>query len=356
MAELSLADQIDAQIRAAGPISLATYMGLCLSHPRHGYYAAGRPIGVKGDFITAPEISQMFGELVGFFVVNLWQQMGSPPSFTLLELGPGRGTLMADALRAAGKADGFENALHLQLFESNVNLKAEQEKRLGKYHPYWASEIHAVSDDPLFVVANEFFDALPIQQYESAEDGWHERLIGLRDGKRVWGLSPVTIADGSMPVELHGADPGRAYEVSFAAAELMQKLARKVAKQGGAIIAIDYGYPETKFGNTFQAVRNHAFADALEAPGQTDLSAHVNFAVLGETAKATGLVVAPLATQGEFLLRLGIGERAKSLARANPAEAANIARAVERLTAPEQMGTLFKVFCAHSPGLKPAGF
>ncbi|MDO8359178.1 MAG: SAM-dependent methyltransferase [Devosia sp.] len=356
MAELSLADQIDAQIRTTGPISLATYMGLCLGHPRHGYYAAGRPIGAKGDFITAPEISQMFGELVGFFVVNLWQQMGSPLSFTLLELGPGRGTLMADALRAASKADGFENALHLQLFESNSNLKAEQEKRLGKYHPYWAPEIDIVSDDPLFVIANEFFDALPIRQFVRAEGGWHERLVGLRDNGRAFGLSPTPIANDAMPEELRGAQPGEVLELATAATDAMQRLCRKIAVQGGAILAIDYGYARTQTGETLQALRNHAFADPLAAPGQTDLSAHVNFAVVGEAAKAAGLAVAPLATQGEFLLRLGIGERAKALARANPNEAANIARAVERLTAPEQMGTLFKVLCAHSPRLKPAGF
>ena len=356
MADLSLGDVIDTQIRTTGPMSLASYMTLCLSHPRRGYYAAGRPIGAAGDFITAPEISQMFGELVGFFIVNLWQQMGSPLSFTLLELGPGRGTLMADALRAATKADGFENALHLQLFESNANLKAEQEKRLGQYHPYWAPEIDIVSEDPIFVIANEFFDALPIRQYVRAEDGWHERLVGLRDGKRVFGLSPTPIANDAVPEELRGAAPGEVLELATAATEAMQRLTRKIALQGGAILAIDYGYDRTQTGETLQAVRNHAFADPLGAPGETDLSSHVNFAILGEAAKATGLAVAPLATQGELLLRLGIGERAKALARANPAEAANIARAVERLTAPEQMGTLFKAFCAHSPGLKPAGF
>ena len=356
MASLSLAEQIDTQIRTTGPMSLATYMGLCLSHPRHGYYAAGRPIGAKGDFITAPEISQMFGELIGFFVVNLWQQMGQPTSFTLLELGPGRGTLMADALRAASKAEGFENALHLQLFESNKLLKGEQEKRLGNYSPYWASESDALSDDPVFVIANEFFDALPIRQYVKAADGWHERLVGLNAEGRIFGLSPTPIADIAAPEEVRGAKPGEVLELGAAGVEAMQRLARKIAVQGGAILAIDYGYGRTQTGETLQAVRNHAFADPLEAPGEADLSAHVNFGVLGEAAKAAGLAVAPLTDQGELLLRLGIGERAKALAKANPQEAANIARAVERLTAPSQMGVLFKALCAHSPGLKPAGF
>jgi len=354
--ELSLAQQIDTQIRTTGPMSLATYMSLCLTHPRQGYYAVGRPIGADGDFITAPEISQMFGELIGFFFVNLWQQMGQPTSFTLLELGPGRGTLMQDALRAASRADGFENALHLQLFDSNKLLRAEQEKRLGNYSPYWASEIDAVSNDPLFVVANEFFDALPIKQFVKTDDGWHERLVGLHEGQRAFGLSPTPIAEAAAPPEVHGAFAGEILELSPAAADTMQRISRKIALQGGAILALDYGYERTSTGETLQAVKSHAFADVLETPGDADISAHVNFGVLGEAARATGLAVAPLAHQGEWLLKLGLGERAKALARSNPSEAGNIARAVERLTSPQQMGTLFKVLCAHSPGLKPAGF
>lgn len=263
---------------------------------------------------------------------------------------------MQDALRAASRAEGFENALHLQLYESNKLLRGEQERRLGAYSPYWANEIDAVSDDPLFVIANEFFDALPIKQFVKTDDGWHERLVGLRDGLRAFGLSPTPIADTAAPPEVHGAYAGEILELSVAAAETMQRLGRKVALQGGAILAIDYGYEQTQTGETLQAVKSHAFADPLEAPGDADISAHVNFGVLAESAKATGLAVPPLARQGEWLLKLGIGERAKALARSNPSEAGNIARAIERLTSPEQMGTLFKVLCAHSPGLRPAGF
>ena len=337
-------------------MSVSTYMNLCLSHPHQGYYAIGRPIGAAGDFITAPEISQMFGEFIGFFFVNLWQQMGEPKNFTLLELGPGRGTLMQDALRAASKADGFENALHLQLYESNKLLRGDQERRLGNYSPYWATEIDAVGEDPLFVVANEFFDALPIKQFVKTDDGWHERLVGLVEDQRAFGLSPTPIADSAAPEEVHGAFAGEVLELSNAAVEIMQRLSRKVALQGGAILAIDYGYEQTQTGETLQAVKSHAFADVLEFPGETDISSHVNFAVLADAARATGLAVAPLAKQGEWLLKLGLGQRAKALASANPAEAGNIARAIERLTSPDQMGTLFKVLCAHSPGLRPAGF
>jgi NADH dehydrogenase [ubiquinone] 1 alpha subcomplex assembly factor 7 len=356
VAKLSLAEQIDAQIRATGPMSLATYMTLCLSHPRDGYYAKGRPIGAHGDFITAPEISQMFGELIGFFVVNLWQQMGSPISFTLLELGPGRGTLMSDALRAASKADGFADALHLQLFESNTDLKAEQQKRLAAHNPYWSTEIDAVSEDPLIVVANEFFDALPIRQFVKTDDGWHEQLVGLKDNARAFGLSPTPIAESAAPPEVRGAFAGEVLELGTAAVDAVQRLSRKIALQGGALLAIDYGYDRTQTGETLQAVKDHQFADPLESPGDVDLSAHVNFGVLAEAARAAGLATAPITPQSDFLLRLGLGERARKLAKSNPSEAANIARAVERLTSPAQMGTLFKTFCAHSPGLRPAGF
>ena len=353
---IPLPDLIDLQIRQAGPMSIATYMGLALTHPRVGYYTGADPLGAAGDFVTAPEISQMFGELIGFFVVNLWQQMGEPKSFTLLELGPGRGTLMQDALRVAARAEGFLDACHLQLFETNPALKAQQAERLGQYHPYWASEIDAVADDPLFVVANEFFDALPIRQFVKAPDGWHERQVGLRDGRRAFGLSPTPIPDGAMPEGLRDAAPGEIYEVSLAAADAMQRLGKRIATQRGALLAIDYGYERTQTGETLQAVRRHTFADPLEAPGETDLSAHVDFGALARIAGDLGLKVEPLATQRDFLGRLGIVERASALAKANPAQLESIAAALRRLTDSSEMGTLFKVFCAHAGEIEPAGF
>ena len=351
----SLSEIIDMQIRTNGPMSIATYMGLALTHPREGYYKAGTPLGAKGDFITAPEISQMFGELIGFFLVNLWQQMNEPKSFTLLELGPGRGTLMQDALRVATRAEGFENALHLQLYETHPELKAEQATRLDKYTPYWAGEIDTVSDDPLFVVANEFFDALPIRQFVKGEQGWHERQVGLKDGKRVFGLSPTPIPETAMPEAVRGAAVGEIYEANLAAVDVMQRLSRIVARQGGAILAIDYGYPRTRTGETLQAVSRHAFADPLEAPGAADLSAHVDFGALAEAAKAAGLVAHKVTPQGEFLKRLGIFERAEMLIKANPGQKAAIEAALDRLTGAAQMGELFKAFVVASPGLTPPG-
>lgn len=354
--QMKLADLIDRQIRETGPMSIATYMGLALTHPREGYYTGADPLGAKGDFVTAPEISQMFGELIGFFVVNLWQQMGEPRSFTLLELGPGRGTLMQDALRVAAKAEGFLDACHLQLFETNPALKAQQAERLGKYNPYWASEIDAVADDPLFVVANEFFDALPIRQFVRAPDGWHERQVGLRDGQRAFGLSPTPIANEAMPEAVRGAAIGEIYEVNLAAADALQRLGKRIAAQRGAILAIDYGYAETQAGETLQAVRKHAFAAVLEAPGEVDLSAHVDFGALARVATDLGLKVQPLATQRDFLSRMGIVERATILARANPSQLDAMGAALRRLTDSSEMGTLFKVFCASAGDLEPIGF
>ncbi|MFC3703419.1 class I SAM-dependent methyltransferase [Devosia honganensis] len=353
---LSLDQQIDLQIRTSGPISVATYMGLCLTHPSKGYYRAADPLGANGDFITAPEISQMFGELIGFFLVNLWQQMNEPKAFTLLELGPGRGTLMADLLRAATRAPGFRDAMRLALFETSPPLMAEQKRNLAAYGPKWLENFDAFEDGPVLIVANEFFDALPIRQFIRKADGWHERQIGLVDGKRSFGLSPTAIPPGSMPDAVADAPTDTMLEVCFAGAEVMSRLAAIVARQGGAILALDYGYAATRTGDTLQGVRRHAFADVLEAPGETDLSAHVDFGALANVARAAGLAVEPLATQGQFLTRLGIGERAAALARANPGSAEEVRAAHDRLVGQEQMGELFKAFCAHSPGLAPAGF
>ena len=352
----SLGELIDMQIRANGPISIATYMGLALTHPRSGYYTGADPLGTKGDFITAPEISQMFGELIGFYIVNLWQQLGQPKSVTLLELGPGRGTLMQDALRVAAKADGFIDALHLQLFETNPALKAMQAERLAPYNPYWASEIDAVADDPLFVVANEFFDALPVRQFvKGTAGGWHERLIGLRDGTRAFGLSPTPIPEAALPAAVHDAPEGAVYEVSLAAADVLQRLGNRIAELGGGLLAIDYGYETTQTGETLQAIRQHAFADPLESPGDIDLSAHVDFGALATVAAGLGLKPT-LTPQRDFLGRLGIVERASALAKANPGQIDAIAAALRRLTDSGEMGTLFKVFAATGKDLEPIGF
>ena len=356
MSDPTLPELIDMQIRTTGPMSIATYMGLCLTHPRQGYYKGADPLGATGDFVTAPEISQMFGELVGFFFVNVWQQMGSPKAFTLLELGPGRGTLMADILRVACRAEGFRDALDLRLFETNPSLIAEQNARLEAYGPKWIDAFDKVGDGPLLVVANEFYDALPIRQFVRSEQGWHERVVGLTDGKRAFGLSPTPIPNSAMPEAIASAGVNEVLEVGLASGEVTARLARTISTQGGALLAIDYGYGMTQTGETLQGVRRHAYADVLEAPGETDLSAHVDFEAIGSVASKAGLAVQPLLTQGQFLTRMGINDRAKALSAANPGSAADIAGAKARLVSPDQMGELFKVFCAASPGLMPPGF
>lgn len=352
----TLSELIDMQIRQNGPMSIATYMGLCLTHPTKGYYKADDPLGAKGDFVTAPEISQMFGELIGFFVVNLWQQMGSPKEFSLLELGPGRGTLMADLLRVACRAEGFRDALDLRLFETNPALIAQQNARLEPYDPKWIDAFDKVGPGPLIVVANEFFDALPIRQFVRGKDGWHERMVGLSEGKRSFGLNPTPIPVSAMPEAIASAEANSVFEVGLASGEVMKRLSHILSTQGGAILAIDYGYGETQTGETLQGVRRHQFADVLDAPGEVDLSAHVDFGALANLGSSAGLAIAPLATQGEFLTRLGINERTKALSIANPGSVTDLAAARARLVAPEQMGNLFKAFCAHSPGLQPMGF
>ncbi|MCS6757811.1 MAG: SAM-dependent methyltransferase [Candidatus Devosia euplotis] len=351
-----LPELIDMQIRTTGPMSVATYMGLCLTHSTKGYYKTADPLGAAGDFVTAPEISQMFGELVGFFLVNLWQQMGSPKEFTLLELGPGRGTLMTDVLRVACRAEGFRDGLNLRLFEANPALIAEQNARLEAYGAKWVDGFDRVDPGPLLVVANEFFDALPIRQFVRAEDGWHERMVGTNNGRRIFGLNPAPISASAMPDTLADAQINAILEVGLASGEVMNRLATTISTQGGAILVIDYGYAHTQTGETLQGVRRHQYVDVLDAPGEVDISAHVDFEALGTIAGKAGLAVQPLATQRQFLNRMGINERASALIAANPGSAQDLSAAKARLVSPDQMGNLFKAFCAASPGLQPPGF
>lgn len=351
-----LRSTIAAQIRIGGPISIATYMGLCLTHPHKGYYRKADPLGVAGDFVTAPEISQMFGELIGVWAVNLWAQMGGPERFSLLELGPGRGTLMADLLLVAGRTPGFSAALDLRLHDASEVLKAEQHRRLARHAPKWIEDFDELPDQPVIVIANEFFDALPIRQFVRADGRWHERCVGLKDGGLAFGLSPTPMPETAFPESVRTARDGELYELGLAAIETMSRLASAIAPRGGAVLAIDYGYPATGTGETLQAVARHAFADPLAAPGDADLSAHVDFEALGAAARNAGLDVPAIVTQGEFLDAMGIHERAEVLSSANPEDAEAIASSLNRLTAADQMGSLFKVFAAVSPGLRPPGF
>ena len=343
-------ESLRAVIEKAGAISVAEFMQLALQHPDFGYYRHGDPLGQAGDFITAPEISQMFGEMIGLWCADVWRQMGKPESFVLLELGAGRGTLMQDALRATAKIVGFHQALRLHFLESSATLRAMQREKLAAFDPVHISDLAELPSLPVLVIANEFFDALPIRQFEKTFHGWCERLVTLRDGSLVFTLSPPDPALALLvPAALREAHPNTVYEVSPASVNFMRDLARQIAQRGGAAIVIDYGYAEPDGKPTLQAVANHAFADVLANVGEADITALVDFGMLRGAAMAGGVKPAPLVTQGEFLRHLGIDLRADQLKRrATPEQVVAIDAALHRLTDNSQMGSLFKVLTLSS--------
>jgi SAM-dependent MidA family methyltransferase len=349
--------EIRRMIAIDGPISVATFMALCLGHPAHGYYTTRDPFGRSGDFITAPEISQMFGELIGLWAAALWQTMGRPARLALVELGPGRGTLMADALRAARVVPAFAAALDVHLVETSPVLQRRQQETLaGIGVPLaWHRDVGDVPDVPLVVIANEFFDALPVHQAVKTPSGWHERMVGIGpDDRLAFALHPDPIPGFAalMPDIVAGAPAGAVYE--WRSGDVAADIARRLVKRGGAALVIDYGHVESAAGETLQAVGRHGFADPLASPGEVDLTAHVDFAALGRIAQAAGARVHGPLPQGEFLRRLGIEARAAALrATATAAQAAEIDAALARLTGAgrEAMGELFKAIAFADPKL-----
>ena len=353
----ALAGLIAARIAAAGPISLADYMAECLLHPEHGYYATRDPLGAAGDFTTAPEISQMFGELLGLWLVKSWQDQGSPAPFVLAEPGPGRGTLMADALRAARLVPGFGAAARLHLVEASPALRAVQADRLAGHAPRWHTGIESLPDAPLFLIANEFFDALPIRQFVRRGGGWAERMVGLEDGRLAFGLArPVPIV--ALNHRLADTSDGDVVEICPAAGPAIAEIARRIATCGGAALIIDYGAGPS-LGDTFQALRAHRPEHPLASPGAADLTAHVDFVALAHAARSVpGVQVCGPLAQGALLERLGIGARAAALARrlTGPALESHLA-AYRRLTHREEMGTLFRALALVPAGAPlPPGF
>jgi SAM-dependent MidA family methyltransferase len=332
-------------ITQEGPISLERYMSLALSHPRYGYYTRREPFGAAGDFVTAPEISQMFGELIGLWAVGVWRLSGAPAPLRLVELGPGRGTLMADALRAIRSIPDFADAIEVHLVETSPRLTEIQRARLAKYDVamQWHASPADVPSGLAIFIANEFFDALPVQHFVRTEKGWCERLVGLdADGHLAFGLKPHVANDIRVT-----APEGSIVEISPIAREIVGALVGRLAGEGGALLVIDYGYVETQPGETLQAVRNHRFVDPLETPGECDLTAHVDFAALARQAENAGARVHGPVTQTTFLLALGIAQRAESLKRnSTPMQAQEIKDAFVRLTDrtnPTSMGELFKI-------------
>ena len=354
----NLAEIIKSQIKLEGPISLSTYMGLCLTHPEFGYYKNSDPLGKSGDFITAPEISQMFGEFIGLFIAQAWIDLGSPKEFNLIELGPGRGTLLQDAFRVFSKVENLTSAMKLILLETSDVLRQAQKEKLGHYNPIWIDEIGDIKDNknPTIIIANEFFDALPIKQFQKQNSKWHERAIGIKNEKFAWGLTPNEIPKDAFPSNIIDAQDNSIWEVGFAGLRLMSEIAEIIASNGGAFLAIDYGYAKTQTGDTFQAVKNHQYVDALAEPGMADLTAHVDFEALSKAATNAGAVAHKLKTQGQFLSLLGINERSEQLIKANPDMAKEISAAKQRLISDEQMGSLFKVLCVSSKELIPFPF
>jgi SAM-dependent MidA family methyltransferase len=346
-----LARLLAERIREHGPITVADYMAAALGHPEHGYYMGRDPFGRGGDFTTAPEISQMFGEIVGLWCVVVWQMMGQPGRVVLVELGPGRGTLMSDILRAAATVPAFGKAAEIHLVETSPTLRARQRETLKGVEVAWHERFEQVPDGPLLLVANELFDALPIRQYEKRQGLWHERLIGLDTaGGLAFVLGPEAGPDVAPGVR--DAPDGSLAEVCEAGRALAAALADRIARHGGAALIIDYGPAASAPGDSLQAVRSHQYHPVLETPGEADLTAHVDFQALAESAR-TARVWGPLA-QGELLMRLGITARAGILARSGgPEVVADVTRQLRRLIDPAEMGTLFKTLAITHPALPP---
>jgi NADH dehydrogenase [ubiquinone] 1 alpha subcomplex assembly factor 7 len=336
------------RIAATGPVTVADYMADCLLHPEHGYYSTRDPFGAGGDFTTAPEISQMFGELLGLALAQAWLDRGAPAPFCLAEPGPGRGTLMADVLRGTRNVPGFHAAARVVLVEASATLRAVQARTLAAHPVEWADTVEALPDLPLFLLANEFFDALPIRQFQRGADGWRERMVGLADGALTLGLSaPVPLPDPRFADD----PPGTIVETCAPARAIISAIAARIATHGGAAYIIDYGGWRSK-GDTLQALRAHAPEHPLTNPGQADLTAHVDFEALA--IAATPLTAAAPTDQGRFLQRLGIDQRAARLAERLTGDAlqSHIA-AHHRLTHPAEMGSLFKVLGIAAPGSPP---
>jgi len=343
-----LEEQLARLIANYGPISVADYMAEANAH----YYATRDPLGRAGDFITAPEISQMFGELVGLWLADLWERAGSPAGTCYVELGPGRGTLAADALRAMRSA-GFEP--NPELIETSPVLRQAQAARIPGAH--WHDQLDSIPHEgPLLIVANEFFDALPVRQLIGTPEGWRERKVDYRGGRFVPVAGPP-IAASAIPDGLREAPTGAVLEVSPASIAIAQGIAHRLAVQGGAALIIDYGHARTGIGETLQAVHGHAYADPWSQPGERDLTAHVDFGALAAAVEGEGVRRFGPVDQGRWLAAIGVDARAASLARHAPDRAEEIATARHRLTAPDQMGSLFKVMALVAPDWpEPVGF
>ncbi len=342
-----LGTKLAERIRRDGPIGIDAFMAAALGDPEHGYYRSRDPLGIAGDFITAPEISQIFGEILGLWCAHEWQRLGAPSEIALVELGPGRGTLMADLLRAIKVLPDCRRAVRVHLVETSPVLRARQQTLLADSAPAWHHALETVPAGPMLLVANEFFDALPIRQFLFQDGGWRERQVTLdAEGRFAFTAGPPA----TPPVEPPEPAGGAIFETCEPALAVAAEIGRRLAAAPGAALLIDYGHGATSCGETLQAVRAHRYADPLEAPGEADLTAHVDFEALGLALHSAGAKVAPLATQGHFLSMHGAELRAERLMRGkDAATASGIAQGLRRLLDPAKMGRLFKVLIATSP-------
>ncbi|MCG8443510.1 MAG: SAM-dependent methyltransferase [Caulobacterales bacterium] len=352
-----------ARVRSDGPMSVAAFMAEALHDPRAGYYATKDPIGAGGDFITAPEISQMFGELVGLWCVQSWMDLGEPQRLRLIELGPGRGVMMADALRAASLSTPFMQACEVTFVEASPALASAQAERLARAPApiFYAPTLETAPPGPAIILGNEFLDCLPVRQFVRVEGAWRERMVGLdpaHPGRLAFLAAPAPLAAADLrllPAPLRDAPDGTLIEARPTVEALTETLAGRAAPFRA--LFIDYGPADSEAGDTLQAVRVHEKADPLAAPGEADLTARVDFAALAGMARTAGLRADGPVEQGAWLLGLGLEQRAAALSGARPEAKRSLAEQLHRLTDPSQMGRLFKVICLSSQGLPPpAGF
>lgn len=351
-----LEEIIKQQIRDKGPMNLGTYMGLCLGHPTHGYYMTRDPFGTKGDFTTAPEMSQIFGELIGAWIADSWVKMGMPEKCILLECGPGRGTLMADAMRATKNVDGFHNSVQMHLLEMSPVLKKIQAETLAQYGATWHNDLSTLPTDiPVIVIGNEFLDALPSRQLTWHETGWIEKVINLdvNDTLRLHDIEADEEVVEALTPFLIPPNIGDQVEVSLEQQCFLTELMDVVLKQSGIVLFIDYGFVHNVAGDTIQAVKNHRYCGLLETPGEADITAHVNFAEISQIAMKKNMTVHGPVSQGDYLKRLGISIREGLLKKnATELQRRDLEAAVKRLVGEDaknnEMGALFKVI-AFSP-------
>lgn len=353
-----LAQRIKSLIRLNGPLSVTDFFSLCLADPEHGYYRSREPFGRSGDFITAPEVSQLFGEMLGVFVVHAWQRHGAPADIRLVEIGPGRGTMMSDMLRVIRRiAPPLYETMRVHLVETSPRLCAIQKETLAAHAERltWHDSFDAVPEGFLLLVANELFDAIPIRQFVKTPQGFRERVVSLgTDGELVFSTELAGIDPALLPPGPERQPIGSIFEISPAREAVMTAICQRLSAYGGTALAIDYGHLVAGYGDTLQAMRNHAFDPPLSHPGQADLTSHVDFESLIRTAEANGVHVNGGIRQGDFLYGLGLKERATALAaKATPDQTLEIAEAVNRLAGEGagRMGELFKVIAVSSPAL-----